>query len=100
MRNKSNAGVLGAALIGVGFGLTALGVALVVPAWTDWSFGLLDRAIRRSRDSVGAAADTLGDLAGRAQYQFSKAAESTKATTAKAAGAVENAARTVREYAS
>jgi hypothetical protein len=42
----------------------------------------------------------LGDIAGRAQHHFGEAAKSAKTHTAKAAGVVEHAARSVREYAS
>jgi len=100
MKQKSNQGLLGAFCIGLGFGLAAVGVALVVPACTNWSLSLADRAIKRSREAIGGTADTLAEVAGSASQHFSTAAKAAKATTVKAAGVVENAARQVREYAS
>jgi hypothetical protein len=100
MRTKSNNGVIGAVLIGTGVGLTAAGLVLVIPACLNWSTGLVEQAVRRSRESVGNAAASLGEFAGHAQARFGDAAKTAKTTTAKAAGAVESAARHVREYAS
>ena len=100
METKSNNGMIGAVLIGIGVGMTAAGLVLVVPACMNWSAGLVEQAIRRGRESVESAAATLGDVAGRAQSRFGDAAKTAKATTAKAAGAVEIAARHVREYTS
>ena len=100
MRHKSDHGVLGALFIGLGFGLAAVGVALVVPACANWSVSLADRVVRRGREAVGSAADTLAEVAGSASQHFETAAKAAKVSTAKAAGAVEHAARQVREYAS
>jgi hypothetical protein len=100
MKTKSNQGLLGALLIGVGCGLAAVGVALVVPAVANWSLSATDRAIRRSRELIGSAADTFAEVAGSASTHFDTAAKVAKSGTAKAAGAVETAARQVREYAS
>ncbi len=100
MRSESNNGVVGAVLIGVGVGLAAAGVALVVPACMNWSAGMLEQAVRRGKESVGTAAASLGDFAGHAQSRFSEAAKSAKTTTSRAAGAVETAARNLREYTS
>jgi hypothetical protein len=101
MRNSGN-GFLGAALIGVGLGLTAVGIAMVVPACTNWSLGLLDEAVRRSRDTINSGVETAaslaGNLSGVAQRKFAEASKTARHHTAKAAGAVENAARQVREY--
>jgi len=100
---SSNNGLVGAALIGVGLGLTAVGVAMVIPAVTDWSMCLLDEVVRRGRDtlhsSIGTAADFAGNVSGVAQRKFTEAAKTAREGTAKAAGAVENAARHVRESA-
>jgi len=98
MKTKSNSGVIGAMLIGTGVGLTAAGLVLVIPACLNWSAGIVEQAIRRGRESLDQATTTLGDLAGRAQTRFGEAAKAAKATTAKAAGAVETGARHVREY--
>src|SRR5579875_1757849 len=100
MSTKSNNGVIGAILIGAGVGLAAAGLVLVVPACLNWSAGLMDQAVRRAREGVGNAASSLGEFAGHAQARFGEAAKTAKATPAKAAGAVETAARHVREYTS
>ena len=100
MRSDSKNGVIGAILIGVGCGLTVAGLVLVVPVCTNWSLGLAEQAFRRGRESVENAAATLGEVAGRAQSRFGDAAKAARATTSRAAGAVETAARHVREYTS
>lgn len=100
MTSTSRTGLIGAAFIGLGCGLAAFGVALVVPACTSFSLNLMDQAFRKGRESVETAAASLGDLTGRAQHRFTEAAKNAKGTTARAAGAVETAARHVREYAS
>jgi hypothetical protein len=100
MKTKSNAGVVGAVLIGAGVGLTAAGLVLVIPACMNWSAGLIDQAIQRGRDSFESAAASIGDIAGRAQSRFGDAAKTARATTSKAAGAVESTARHIREYTS
>jgi len=97
---SNNQGLLGALFIGLGCGLAAVGVALVVPACANWSLSLADRALRRGREAVGTAADTFAEVAGSASQHFETAAKAAKVGTAKAAGAVESAARQVREYAS
>ncbi len=100
METKSNNGMTGAVLIGVGVGLTAAGLVLVIPACMNWSAGLVEQAMRKSRESVGSAAASLGELAGHAQTRFGEAAKTAKASTAKAAGTVESAARHIREFTS
>ncbi len=100
METQSNSGVLGAVLIGVGCGLTAAGLVLIVPACMNWSVGLIGQAVQRGRDTVGTAAASLGEFAGRTQSRFDDAARTARATTAKAAEAVEHAARRVKEHAS
>ena len=100
MQTKSNAGITGAALIGVGCGLTAAGLVLVIPACMNWSAGLVQQAIRQGRESVGNAASSFGEFAGKTQARFDDAARSAKATTARAAEVVEHAARNVKEYTS
>ncbi|HZS55665.1 MAG TPA: hypothetical protein VFA65_14785 [Bryobacteraceae bacterium] len=102
MKNSGN-GFLGAALIGIGLGVTAVGVAMVIPACTNWSLGLFDEAVRRSRDTINSGVETAASLAGNisgvAQRKFTEASKTAKEHAAKAAGAVETAARHVREYA-
>lgn len=104
MDRISNSGLAGAVLIGLGLGVTAVGVALLVPAFTDWSMNTLERAVQKGRDnltaSTEAAANFAGQIASRAQQRFAEAAKTAKQTTAKAASAVEGAARSVREYTS
>ncbi len=100
MRNTSKNGVVGAVLIGVGCGLTVAGLVLVIPACANWSLSLTEQAWRRGRESVENAAASLGEFAGRTQQRFEDAAKTAKSTTSKAAGAVETAARHVREYTS
>jgi hypothetical protein len=100
MRKSSNAGIIGAALIGVGCGLTAVGFALVIPACAGWSAGFLEQAIKRGREGAEGAAEMIGDVAGKAHHHFNEAHKATKATAAKAAGMVEDFAHKAREYAS
>jgi hypothetical protein len=103
MKNSGN-GLLGAALIGVGLGLTAIGVALVIPACTNWSLGVLDEAVRRGRDTLHSGVETAATVAGTisaaAQKKYTEASKTARDRTAKAAGVVEKAARHVREQAS
>ena len=100
MKRKSNVAIPGAILIGVGCGLAAAGLVLVIPACVDWSASVLETVIQRGREGVGSAAATLGEFAGRTHSRFDEAAKTAKASTAKAAGAVEMAARHVKEYTS
>lgn len=96
--SRSGAGVLGAILIGVGCGLAAAGLAIVVPVIADWSIRRAERYIQKGRERVEDAAAMFGDVAGRAQQRFGEAAKAARHKTSKAAGAVETAARRVREY--
>jgi hypothetical protein len=98
MKKNSNSGIVGAALIGLGFGLTAIGIAMVIPAGVGWASELLDTAVKRGREGAGTAAEVLGDMAGKATHHFGAATKSAKAATSKAAGVVEGAARQVREF--
>jgi hypothetical protein len=100
MKQKTDHGILGALFIGLGCGLAAVGVALVVPACANWSLSFTERALRRGRDAVGSAADAFAEVAGSASHHFESAAKAARAGTVKAAGAVEGAARQVKEYAS
>jgi transketolase C-terminal domain/subunit len=96
--NNSRSGVLGAVLIGIGCGLAAAGLALVIPAVAAWSLKRADEAIQRGREHVEGAAALFGEVAGRAQQRFGEAAKTARERTSKAAGAVETAARKVREF--
>lgn len=96
---NSNSGVLGAVLIGIGCGLTAAGLALVIPVVAAWSLKRAEEAIQKGRERVEGAAALFGEVAGRAQQRFGEAARSAREKTSKAAGAVETAARRVREFA-
>ena len=95
---SSNAGILGAILIGIGCGLTAAGLALVIPAVASWSLKRAEEALQRGREHVEGAAALFGEVAGRASQRFGEAAKTARQKTSKAAGAVETAARHVREY--
>ncbi len=104
MSENSKNGLVGAALIGVGFGLAAVGMAMVVPVCTNWSLGLMSDAVRKGRESLNSgvetAASVAGQISGVAQRKFGEASRTAREKTAKAAGAVEGAARRVREQAS
>lgn len=96
----SKSGWIGAVLIGVGCGLAAAGLTLVIPAAANWSVRRAEEAFQRGREHVEGAAALFGEVAGRAQQRFGEAAKAAKQTTSKAAGAVETAARHVREFTS
>jgi ABC-type transport system involved in cytochrome bd biosynthesis fused ATPase/permease subunit len=96
--NNYRSGVLGAVLIGIGCGLTAAGLALVIPAVASWSLKRAEDAIQKGREQVESAAAMFGEVAGRAQQRFGEAAKTAREKTSKAAGAVETAARKVREF--
>lgn len=104
MQENSRNGLIGAALIGLGCGLAAVGFALVIPACTNWSLGLMDEVVKRGREGlhsgVETAASLAGQLSGAAHRKFGEASKTAKEKTAKAAGVVETAARRVRETAS
>jgi len=103
MKDAKN-GFIGFALIGVGCGLAAIGVSMLVPVWADWSADLLGQTMRRGREGlmsgVETAAATFGEFAGRAQSKFGEAAKAAKPAVARAAAAVEDAAHRVKERAS
>lgn len=94
----SRSGWTGAILIGLGCGLTAAGIALVIPSVANWSFRRAEEALQIGRENLEGVAGFFGDFAGRAQQRFGDAAKAARQTTSKAAGAVENAARHVREF--
>ncbi len=104
MSDNSRNSLIGAALIGVGCGLTAVGLAMVIPACTNWSLDLMGQAVKKGRETLNSGVETAASLAGQmhgtAYRKFDEASKSVREKTAKAAGAVENAARRVREQAS
>jgi hypothetical protein len=101
MDKKTNAGIAGLILVGVGAGLAAAGVALLVPVCASWSRKRLTNAFERGKESVRSgfesAAGKLSDVASRAQYPLGEAAKAAKQGTAIAAGAIESAAHYVKE---
>ncbi|MGA8026182.1 MAG: hypothetical protein WB992_03495 [Bryobacteraceae bacterium] len=104
MDNTSKSGLIGAALIGLGCGLTMVGVALVIPACTNWSLGFMEQAVRKGKEGISSGVETAASLAGQvtgmAQKKFDEASKTARHKAAKAAGVVEDAARRVREQAS
>ena len=101
MDKQSRNGVSGLILIGLGAGLTAAGLALVVPVCATWSRSKLGEAYRKGREGVasklGSAADAFNEVASRAQQPLGEAAKAAKQTTAIAAGAIESAAHYIKE---
>jgi hypothetical protein len=101
MDKSTKNGVLGVILLGVGVGLAVAGVTLAVPVCVAWSSSKLGEAYRKGKEGVlsgiESAADTLGEVASRAQQPLSEAAKMARQTTAIAAGAVESAAHYVKE---
>jgi hypothetical protein len=104
VNKKSNNGVIGLALIGVGAAIVAAGFTLVTPVCFSWSRNRLQDAYQRGKKGVisgfESAAETLGDVASKAQTPLGEAAKAARHTTAIAAGAVESAAHYVREHVS
>ena len=101
MDNDSRRGVWGLVLIGAGVGLAMAGAAMVTPVCAAWSRDKLQDAYEKRKKTIvsglGTAAETLGDLAAKMQQPLAGAAQAAKQTTAIAAGAIESAARHVRE---
>ena len=104
MRYRSNNGVIGTVLIGVGCGLTVAGLVLVIPVCTSWSLGVIGEARKKWQNAVHSGVETAasfaGQVSGMAQRRFGEASKTAREKTAKAAAAVEHAARHVREHAS
>lgn len=101
MDKQSRNGVFGLTLIGLGAGLTAAGVALIVPVCAIWSRSKLSEAYRKGKEGMisrlETAADAFGEVANRAQQPLGEAAKAAKQTTAIAAGAIESAAHYIKE---
>jgi hypothetical protein len=104
MYKKSNNGVVGLVLIGAGAALVGTGFALVTPVCLSWSRNRLQDAYSKGKKRMisgfESAAETLGDVASKAQTPLGEAAKAARQTTAIAAGAVESAAHYVREHVS
>jgi len=104
MKDNSRNGLVGALLIGLGCGLTAVGIAMVIPACTNWTLEMIDETFKRGRNNLSSGVETAasfaGQLSGVAQRKFGEASKSARETTSKAAGVVERAARRVREQTS
>jgi len=70
VNKKSNNGVIGLALIGVGAAIVATGFTLVAPVCFSWSRDRLQDAYKRGKKGVisgfESAAETLGDVASKA----------------------------------
>jgi hypothetical protein len=104
MKSSTNNGLIGAGLIGLGCGLAAVGMAMVIPACTNWSLDLMGQAVKKGKEGISSgvesAASLAGQMSGMAQRKFDEASKTARGKTAQAAEAVESAARHVREYAS
>jgi len=98
---QSRNGVFGLVLIGLGAGLTAAGIAIVVPVCTTWSRIKMREAYRKGKEGLlsgfETAADAFGEVASKAQQPLGEAAKAAKQTTAIAAGAIESAAHYIKE---
>lgn len=104
MSDNSRNSLIGAALIGVGCGLAAVGFAMVIPACANWSLDMVGQAVKKGKETLNSGVETAASLAGQmhgtAHRKFGEASKTAREKAAKAAGAVENAARRVREQAS
>jgi hypothetical protein len=101
MDKQSRNGVVGLALIGIGAGLTAAGIAFVVPVCATWSRSKVREAYTKGREGIisgfESASDVLGDMADKAHQPLGEAAKAAKQTAAIAAGAIESAAHYIKE---
>ncbi|HEX4210087.1 MAG TPA: hypothetical protein VHY56_06835 [Candidatus Binataceae bacterium] len=101
MEKKSNNGLVGVVLVGVGAGLAAAGVALLTPVCISWSRKQMQNVFERGKEGVRSGfesvSDKLTDVANRAQHPLGEAAKAAKQGTAIAAGAIETAAHYVKE---
>jgi hypothetical protein len=101
MDRDARNGVLGLALVGLGAGLAAAGMTLLIPVLTSWGRARVADIYSKGRESairsLEKAAETLGHITAKAQQPLSDAARAAKHTTAVAAGAIESAAHYIRE---
>lgn len=99
-KDQKNA-ALGFTLVALGAGLSAAGLAVLAPVGYAWSRALAETAYRRGKKnvlvSIDGATERLRQVAEAAQGPLSDAAKAARHTTVVAAGAVEAAARHVRE---
>ena len=104
MESKTNNGVLGVVLLGVGAGIAAAGAVLLTPICASWSRKQLTAAYSKGKDGLLAgfelATTKLTEVASRAEHPLGRAAAAAKQTTGIAAGAIESAAHYVREQVS
>jgi hypothetical protein len=97
MDKQTKNGVAGLILIGLGAGLAAAGVAILVPVCASWSKNRLQRAYEHGRKRVVSGFETAADALNKAQQPLGEAAKAARQTTAIAAGAIESAAHYVKE---
>ena len=98
---QSRNGVFGLVLVGLGAGLAAAGLALVVPVCATWSRSKVREVYRKGKGGVisgfETASDALGEMVNKAHQPLGDAAKAAKQTTAIAAGAIESAAHYIKE---
>jgi hypothetical protein len=101
MAIPSKNAALGFTLVAVGAGLSMAGLAVLAPICYSWSRSIAETAYRRGKENVlvgmDEAANRLKRVADAAQGPLGDAAKAARHTTALAAGALEAAARHVRE---
>ena len=101
MDKQTRTGIFGLVLIGVGAGLAAAGLALIVPVCASWSRIKIREVYARGKEGlisgIETATDALGEVASKAQQPLGEAAKAAKQTTAIAAGAIESAAHYIKE---
>ena len=101
MKRETRNSVIGLTLMGLGAGLAAAGMALVLPACTAWSRARVADIYRKGRESVlsslESAAEAFGQVTAKAQPPLEEAARAARQTTAIAAGAIESAAHYIKE---
>lgn len=101
MKDEKDRLALGAVLVGLGTGIAAFGAVLVVPALMSRASstfaGVSDKLKDSVRSGLHSASDVFNEVASRSQVPIGEAAKAMKHTTAVAAGAIESAARHIRE---
>jgi len=103
MQKPSKNTVIGFSLLALGAGLSVAGIAVLAPVCYAWSRATAENAYRKGKENVltgiDEAATRLKDVAEKAQGSLGDVAKVARHTTAVGAGAVEAAARYVRERA-
>lgn len=101
MQKPSKNAAIGFTLVAIGAGLSVAGLAVLAPVCYAWSRSLAESAYRRGKQNVLVGIDEattrLKKVADAAQGPVGEVAKAARHTTAVAAGAVEAAARHVRE---